>query len=419
MKSAEIDAFKRDALVAHHFWNTAGGSELLSASVALAFSLIGYMPTLVSVSKIDDLVIKKSFGIDLSSFPRTHAAISINSFGLMMRILLRREINKVIKSTDPEFLFVDSPFYDGNKVRKNGIKVIEYIHFPIEAYFMSLNDRKINLNGDPYIKENYNGIIGSLYFSMFGKISSKFKRENPFDSAHLVLVNSEYVAKIVSSIYSQKPKVLNPPIPPNNIDPSELKDFSSRENSIVLLGRFSREKRYHWVIENIVPKVVNEVGDSKFYFVGYSKGRRSASYVNELVSILNKLNISYSFDIRKNARVYLLENLDKEIVNEVLRRSKVLLHATINEHWGISIAEGMSFGLPVVIHKSGGLWSDLALAGKSGVGYENAEEAIQEIVKLINDEKAWRHYSSMSLRRSDDLRIEKFVQRFNEYIKKM
>ncbi|MGC9107299.1 MAG: glycosyltransferase [Infirmifilum sp.] len=55
-------------------------------------------------------------------------------------------------------------------------------------------------------------------------------------------------------------------------------------------------------------------------------------------------------------------------INEAMDRARAFLHATINEHWGIAVAEAMARGLTPVVHKSGGAWTDLVKLGKYGMG---------------------------------------------------
>jgi glycosyltransferase involved in cell wall biosynthesis len=86
----------------------------------------------------------------------------------------------------------------------------------------------------------------------------------------------------------------------------------------------------------------------------------------------------------------------------------VFLHATINEHWGIAVAEAMARGLPVAVHRSGGAWTDLAEEGRYGLGYETAEEAKEAVAKLLTDRRTWRFFSQRSLERASKLTFERF-----------
>jgi glycosyltransferase involved in cell wall biosynthesis len=93
------------------------------------------------------------------------------------------------------------------------------------------------------------------------------------------------------------------------------------------------------------------------------------------------LKVADSLDTK--ADVYLIANAPRRLINEAMDRARAFLHATINEHWGIAVAEAMARGLPVVVHKSGGAWTDLAEEGRYGLGYETAEEAVEALARLL------------------------------------
>jgi glycosyltransferase involved in cell wall biosynthesis len=71
----------------------------------------------------------------------------------------------------------------------------------------------------------------------------------------------------------------------------------------------------------------------------------------------------------------------------------------------------MARGLPVVVHRSGGAWSDLAGFGEFGVGYSNAEEAAEAVAKLLTDGRAWSLFSQRSLARISGFTFEEFLGR--------
>jgi glycosyltransferase involved in cell wall biosynthesis len=78
------------------------------------------------------------------------------------------------------------------------------------------------------------------------------------------------------------------------------------------------------------------------------------------------------------------------------------------------VAEAMARGLPVVVHRSGGAWSDLAMNGEVGLGYEGVDEAVDALARLLTDAKVWNYYSSKSLGRVGELTFDKFKERVKE-----
>jgi glycosyltransferase involved in cell wall biosynthesis len=118
------------------------------------------------------------------------------------------------------------------------------------------------------------------------------------------------------------------------------------------------------------------------------------------------LRVAGSLDAK--ADVYLVANAPRRLINEAMDRARVFLHATINEHWGIAVAEAMARGLPVVVHKSGGAWTDLAEEGRYGLGYETAEEAV---ANLLTDGRARSLLSQRLLARISGFTFKEYLER--------
>jgi len=118
------------------------------------------------------------------------------------------------------------------------------------------------------------------------------------------------------------------------------------------------------------------------------------------------LKVADSLDAK--ADVYLVANAPRRVINEAMDRARVFLHATINEHWGIAVAEAMARGLPVVVHKSGGAWTDLAEEGRYGLGYETAEEAV---ANLLTDGRARSLLSQRLLARISGFTFKEYLER--------
>ncbi len=221
--------------------------------------------------------------------------------------------------------------------------------------------------------------------------------------------------------------MLNPPIPPNISVLGSVRAFEERDNLVVMLGRFSEEKRYHWVVTELMPRLIKEVPNVKLVIFGGATTRTQLSYVNRVADLARRsgLNVkvvsegSILNELDSEHQVYLRLNAPRAEINDVMDRAKSFLHATINEHWGIAVAEAMARGLPVVVHRSGGAWSDLALNGEVGLGYEGVDEAVNALAKLITDSRAWSNYSMRSLDRVRDITFDKFIDKLTELVRKI
>lgn len=411
----------RHVVIGHHYWNRPGGSQLVCAATANAFHVLGYSPVLTSVVPIDVDRYHDWFGIDLSSYKNISLmSFKFKSFGIYLRLFVWRAIRKAIDKFNAQLIFTDECTYKPLReyIRRKEISVIEYIHFPIEIYI----NRRFKGSGlyydeDPYITERYSRFPMNIYWQIYILSLPRYMRENPFEISSLVLANSRWTAELVKQIYGEIPRVLNPPIPPNVEIVSTARDWISRNNAIVMLGRFSEEKRYHWVINQVLPKLKKEISNVKLYILGDARIRTSLGYLNKIEDLAKRNSLKTSRTLDLEADIYFIANASRSTIKNVMDSSKVFLHATINEHWGIAITEAMARGLPVIIHKSGGSWSDLIESGIYGLGYSNANEAVEILARLLTDEKMWSYYSSKSIKKAYSLTLEEFIVKLSTLIK--
>ena len=287
--------------------------------------------------------------------------------------------------------------------RKRKYKIVEYIHFPYEAVIDFAHIE------DPYVRR-YSTFPLDLYRKIYRWVSYTLSRGNPFYAADLVLTNSKWTAGVVKSVYGESPIVLNPPIAPNVEVVDSPKPFEERKPAIVMVGRFSPEKRYGWVVGELMPRLIKEVPEVRVYIYGGSSSAISRAYYEEVKMIAEKRGVS--------RHLVLVTNAPRVEIDNAMDRSRVFLHAAINEHWGIAVAEAMARGLPTVVHKSGGAWTDLTKGGTIGVGYDSVEEAVEHLVKLITDPKTWRHYSQKSIERARELTLHHYITNLTQQLKK-
>ncbi|MCC6016863.1 MAG: glycosyltransferase family 4 protein, partial [Desulfurococcaceae archaeon] len=408
------------ALIVHHYWNRAGGGELVCAAFAKVFESMGLEPVLASTVKIDVSRYPEWFGIDLSSYRKIDFGVELRAFGIYLRLLHSIVIKKAVKVFKPAIVFLDAPTYRRalKTIRKFGSKLVEYIHFPQEAWFMR-EFPEFYYKTDPYLAERYGRFPMNIYFSLFTKLLKLEVRENPFRDTDLVMANSKWTADLVKKIYGEAPVVLNPPLPPSVGVVENPRPFDERSNTVVMVGRFSEEKRYHWVIKDVFPKLRKVLGDVKLFIFGATDTRTARMYFSKLIDIARSTEFKVSTILGIDADIYLIENAPRDTINMVMDKAKVFLHATINEHWGIAVAEAMARGLPVVVHRSGGTWSDLAGEGVYGLGYTTDDEAVEMISKVLSDNSTWRYYSTKSIERAKDLTFDRFVEKTSQLIKKI
>ena len=405
---------RRGVVVMHRYWGSPGGGQLVCAAAADALRSAGLEVALSGVFSFDPSQYVRWFGIDISGMRIYTMGAGPRAFGLLSRAYAWIPARRAIRDTGAGLLFTDEPTYRPLLEEFPVLDVIEYVHFPLEA---SIDARFRNLgfyySDDPYIASRYGKFPMNLYWRAYVGLTRRYMRSNPFESARIVLTNSRWTAGVIRHIYGEEPVVLNPPLPPSAFISGKPPPFDARRDAIVMLGRFSEEKRYDWVVRELGPGL-RRMGIKLLIFGGAVTGTQRA-YMERVAAAARKAGLSVAVGARDaeealsgSADVRLVPNAPRDLINSVMDRAKAFLHATINEHWGIAVAEAMARGLPAVVHRSGGAWTDLAEEGRSGMGYATPEEAIDDIGRLVTDGRTWADISSASLRRTSEISLERF-----------
>ncbi|MEM3837441.1 MAG: glycosyltransferase family 4 protein [Fervidicoccaceae archaeon] len=410
------------AVVLHHYWNEPGGGELVCSSTAIALKAMGFDPVLASPMKIDVSKYPQWYGISLEDFETYSYPIDLKAFGIYLRLFVGNVGKRAAEKFNAEIVFSDEATSRRalKELRERGIETIEYIHFPLEAAVNEDYRKKGYFYGnDPYILERYGRFPMNLYWWVYKKILPQFTGINPFDASNLVLTNSSWTGNIVREVYGEKPTVLNPPIPPSMEIVERPRDFEEREKSVVMIGRYSEEKRYHWVIEEVLPRLLREDPEIRLYIIGSSGIRSTRAYYERLENLARRAGFSVSRGEDGRATINLITNAPSELKLKIMDRSRVFMHATVNEHWGIAVAEAMARGIPAVIHRSGGAWSDLAEDGRNALGYVDGDEAADAVLRLMNNEGEWRRLSRASVERVKELNLKEYARKLGELLKKI
>lgn len=401
----------------HHYWGSPGGGQLVCASAAYSLDRAGLKPALAGTFSFDPSSYIRWYGIDISQYRRYTFSFGPRAFGLLSRAYAWMPARRAIRETGAGLLFTDEGTYRPIRENFKDLKIIEYMHFPIEASIDSrYRDLGFYYRDDPYIYGRYGSFPLNVYWYIYRKMVSRYLRKNPFESCQKVLTNSRWTAEVIKKVYNEEPEVVNPPLPPLMQVSSDIVPFERREKAVVMLGRFSQEKRYDWAVRELGGRLRKE--GVRLVIFGGAVTATQKSYMNRVRSEAVKAGLSVS-DSPNNGDVALVPNASREAINRTMDGATVFLHATINEHWGIAVAEAMARGLPVVVHRSGGAWSDLAGNGENGFGYDDADGAVSAVLKLINDGKAFNAYSQKSLKRVSELTLDNFSASIANILKKI
>ncbi len=86
----------------------------------------------------------------------------------------------------------------------------------------------------------------------------------------------------------------------------------------------------------------------------------------------------------REERIIILSVEDTALVNALQRRAAVVLQKSLREGFGLTVAEAMWKGTPVIGGDVGGIRYQIA-DGRNGFLVSSVEEASDQIVRLLND----------------------------------
>lgn len=341
----------------------------------------------------------------------------VRALGSLGAPLAWAPVLKAVKEGGAELALFDNPYYGPLVKPWRGLTMFEYIYVPLEAVFLE-KYRGLGLN---YMDNPATGSMlpRGLAMGLYFRLAKSYMRENPFGSAALVLASSRWAAEVAKEVYGEAPKPLNPPLPHRPQKPQEEVPFEERDELVVMVGRFSEEKRYEWVVKSFGPWL--KKNGIKLVIFGEARAQAQRRYLKKVLGGAKGISVglvepgAYKLSADRDVMVY--PNASEELVHEAFERAKAFLSAERNPIWSFSVAEAMSMGLPALVHRSGGVWTDLVDEGRAGLGYEDAEEAKELLLRLVGDRRFWNSISYASKRRASLLTLEKFSEGLLELAK--
>ena len=197
-------------------------------------------------------------------------------------------------------------------------------------------------------------------------------------SSNFVTASSQYEHVIISDNYKineNKIKKITPGLDRKIFKP----DINiPRENIFLSIGRIQEQKRQLETVQflNSFKKV-----DSNFlcYFIGGPSGKSGDDYLAELKDSVKELDLE--------SHVEFLGNLSQMEIKDLMNKSKLLIHTSQYETFGLVAIEANSMGVPILSINTGSL-IEIIENNKNGYFAEGfADSNVNNFVKnLINDD---------------------------------
>lgn len=256
---------------------------------------------------------------------------------------------------------------------------VSYIHYPL---------LKSVETGLPHLRNR-------IFFSPY---QSYLKLHEKDMNKRLVFANSKFTAEAIKAEIGMDPHVLYPCVSNDILNSNELNSEFRRGNNVITVARISGEKKLE-----IIPLIAKSTPkDVSFIIVGLLNSERVLS---NLLKLTKELKVS--------ERVKILTNVKREQLRRLMLNSKVYLHPTPFEHFGISIVEGMASGCIPVVHNSGGPREFVPQDQR----FDGIEDAAEKVEKALN---CWSWSRARELAKnaqgfSEDNFSKRFINIFNSH----
>ena len=200
-------------------------------------------------------------------------------------------------------------------------------------------------------------------------------------SSNFITASSNFEQNLISESYQidkNKIKKITPGIDRSLFAP----DLSAnRKNIFLSIGRIQQQKGQRVTIDflNNFRKVEN---DFVCYFIGGPSGNSGKEYLVELKEQVVELNLEN--------HVKFLENLPQTKIKELLNESKLLIHTSQFETFGLVAIEANSMGVPVLSTNSGS-FPEIIFSGVNGYLADNLVDGnVNNYVRdLLRDNKTF------------------------------
>ena len=337
---------KNNIKIIHEDLNAGGGSERLTITMMQALNELDFNIDLETITTPDWNQMKKWYGkfsvkigkikrIDLSN------VIGLSEFAVKDRkeiALEEEEKYSLIINAHGDIL----PYYNSNNHKKLKTKLITYCHYPLTPRLIHQGSYKKFLskflqNSFLYQDQHFHLKEKELLYRILSTYDLMMRNT-------IIVTNSQFSKQAIENDYGKVVlSILSPPVDVETYRKVALSN-PARENTIIVISRYSPDKKIETAIK--IARILYKVYKNfKMIIIGNIL-RDNYDYYRYLHSLINMY--------RLNENVKLQLNVPLKDVLKLMARSKILLHPTFEEPFGISVAEGMSAGLiPVVPFKGG------------------------------------------------------------------
>ena len=203
-------------------------------------------------------------------------------------------------------------------------------------------------------------------------------------SSSFITASSQYENNLISESYDIDKKKIKQISPGVDRQVFMLDENLKRENILLSIGRIQEQKRQLDVLKFL--DSFRKVNTNFYcYFVGGPSGKSGDDYLIQLKDTVKESNLE--------SHVEFLGNLTQLKIKELMNRSKLLIHTSHFETFGLVAIEANSMGVPVLTTNQGSL-SELIENNVNGyVAEELTNSQVNNFVQnLLHDDKQFHKF---------------------------
>ncbi len=219
----------------------------------------------------------------------------------------------------------------------------------------------------------------------------------------LVLVNSEWTAKVVEKAYGLRSTVLHPPVDVEYY----AYDGGRKEKIIVTVSRLTPEKKLY-----TLPYAASRLPDYEWYLVGSTgltkfKEASSNAVIGAIKREVRRLGVR---------NFHVVTNMPRRELRNLLLSASFYVHPLFPEHFGIAVAEAMAAGCIPIVYRDGGAWTDIVSPVSTDLGYSDPGEVASIIRRLESNRELLNTLREKAVEHVQGFKAKAFREKFIKYL---
>ena len=260
-----------------------------------------------------------------------------------------------------------------------GCQVASYTHYPIisDDMFNQVSQKTSTYNNRKIIAKSF--LLRLLKLGYYRAISFLYLLAG--NCADIVMVNSSWTRNHINSIWKcpQRIHLLYPPCDVEKLMELPILDEDPNEIRIISVGQYRPEKN-HVLMIKVMDKLkflldANTWNKVRLVLIGSCRNKDDESYVRGLQNLSKKLGVDQKIEFQVNISY-------NSLIRE-LQRGVIGMHAMWNEHFGISVVDGLAAGLIMIANNSGGPKLDIIKENNNGYLAKDVDDYAKTIDSIL------------------------------------